>query len=39
VFDPAAETRVESAWMRTKSPVSPFLGGTLRGAVRETALG
>lgn len=39
VFDPAAETRVEAASMRTKSPVTPFLGRTLRGAVRETVLG
>jgi len=39
VFDPAAETRVAREWMRSKSPVSPFLGRTLRGAVRETVVG
>ncbi len=39
VFDPEAETEVTRTTMKTKSPVTPFLGETLAGKVRGTALG
>ncbi len=39
VFDPQAETSVARETMRTKSPVSPFLGETLAGKVLGTAFG
>jgi dihydroorotase len=39
VFDPEGETPVTRETMKTKSPVSPFLGETLAGKVRGTALG
>ena len=39
VFDPEGETPVTRETMKTKSPVSPFLGKTLAGKVRGTALG
>ena len=39
VFDPAAETVITREYLRTKSPVSPFLGETLSGKVRGTVLG
>ena len=39
VFDPEGETPVTRETMKTKSPVSPFLGETLAGKVRGTSLG
>lgn len=36
VFDPEAETTMSPDYFRTKSPVTPFLGKTLSGAIRET---
>lgn len=39
VFDPAAETTITRDYLRTKSPVSPFIGETLAGAIRGTTLG
>ncbi len=39
VFDPAASTRVEKAWFRSRSPVNPFIGREFAGAVRETVVG
>lgn len=39
VFDPEGETPVVRETMRTKSPVTPFLGETLAGKVRGTVLG
>jgi len=39
VFDPAAETAITREYLRTKSPVSPFLGETLAGKMRGTVLG
>ncbi len=39
VFDPGAETPVTRETMKTKSPVTPFLGATFAGKVRGTALG
>jgi dihydroorotase len=39
VFDPEGETPVTRETMKTKSPVSPFLGETLAGKVRGTVLG
>ncbi len=38
VFDPTAETAVTRDYLRTKSPVSPFLGETLGGAIRGTTV-
>lgn len=39
VFDPNAETTIESGYLKTKSHVSPFLGRSLAGAIRETVVG
>ncbi len=39
VFDPESETPVTRETMKTKSPVTPFLGKTLAGRVCGTALG
>jgi len=39
LFDPEGETAVTRETMKTKSPVSPFLGETLAGRVRGTVLG
>jgi dihydroorotase len=39
VFDPEGETPVVRETMKTKSPVTPFLGETLAGKVRGTVLG
>lgn len=39
VFDPDGETAVTRETMKTKSPVSPFLGEVLAGKVRGTVLG
>lgn len=39
LFDPEGVTPVARETMKTKSPVSPFLGETLAGKVRGTALG
>jgi dihydroorotase len=39
VFDPEGETFVSRETMKTKSPVSPFLGETLAGRVCGTVLG
>ncbi len=39
VFDPAGETHVARETMKSKSPVTPFLGETLAGKVRGTVLG
>lgn len=39
IFDPSAETTASRGWMKTKSSVSPFLGRTFAGAVRETVFG
>ncbi len=36
VFDPDGETRITSDYLRTKSPVTPFLGTVFAGAIRET---
>jgi len=36
VFDPGAETAITRDYLRTKSPVSPFIGETLAGAIRGT---
>ncbi len=38
VFDPAATTEITRDFLRTKSPVSPFLGESLRGAIRGTTV-
>jgi dihydroorotase len=38
VFDPAAQTAITRDYLRTKSPVSPFLGETLAGAMRGTTV-
>ena len=38
VFDPAAGTAITREYLRTKSPVSPFIGETLSGAIRGTAV-
>ena len=38
VFDPNAETVITREYLRTRSPVSPFLGETLTGAMRGTAV-
>ncbi|HQZ27274.1 MAG TPA: dihydroorotase [Verrucomicrobiales bacterium] len=38
VFDPNAETVITREYLRTRSPVSPFLGETLTGAMRGTAM-
>lgn len=39
VFDPEGETLVSRETMKTKSPVTPFLGETLAGRVRGTVFG
>jgi len=39
VFDPEAETIVTRDYLRAKSPVTPFLGRTFDGAIRETVVG
>jgi len=39
VFDPAAETRITRESLRTRGPVTPFLGRTLAGGIRHTVLG
>ena len=36
VFDPQGETKFEPAYFKTKSPISPFLGDTVKGAIRQT---
>src|SRR5690606_18996212 len=38
VFDPAAETAITRGYLRTKSPVSPFVGEILSGAIRGTTV-
>ena len=38
VFDPAAQTAITRDYLRTKSPVSPFIGETLSGAIRGTTV-
>ncbi len=38
IFDPNGETLVSKDYLKTKSPVSPFLGQTLKGAIRETVV-
>ena len=38
VFDPGGETVLTRDYFKTKSPVSPFLGRTLAGAIRETVI-
>lgn len=38
VFDPNAETEMKRDYFKTKSPVTPFLGKTLSGAIRETVV-
>ena len=39
LFDPEGETEITPDSMKTKSPVTPFLGRTFSGAIRETVLG
>ena len=39
LFDPEGETPVTRETMKTKSPVSPFLGETFAGTIRGTVLG
>lgn len=39
VFDPGAETAITRDYLRTKSPVTPFLDRTLAGAIRDTVVG
>ncbi len=39
VFDPAASTTISRDYLRTKSPVTPFMGETLSGAIRKTVVG
>lgn len=39
VFDPNAETAITREYLKTKSPVTPFLGRTLAGAIRQTVVG
>lgn len=36
VFDPGGETAITRDYLRTKSPVSPFIGETFAGAIRGT---
>lgn len=36
VFDPNGETTITADYLRTKSPVTPFLGKTFAGAIRST---
>ncbi len=38
VFDPTSETLVDRDYLKTASPVTPFLGKTLSGAIRETVV-
>ncbi|MEM1443196.1 MAG: dihydroorotase [Verrucomicrobiota bacterium] len=38
VFDPEAESKITREFFRTKSPVSPFLGRTFAGEIRETVV-
>ena len=38
VFDPAAKTAITRDYLRTKSPVSPFIGENLSGAIRGTTV-
>jgi len=38
IFDPNGETLVSKDYLKTKSSVSPFLGRTLKGAIRETVV-
>ena len=38
VFDPNATTTISRDYLKTKSPVSPFLGKTLKGEIRETVV-
>lgn len=38
VFEPAATTAITRDYLRTKSPVSPFIGETLAGAIRGTTV-
>ncbi|MEM9015908.1 MAG: dihydroorotase [Verrucomicrobiota bacterium] len=39
VFDPSGETAITPEALKTKSPVTPFLGTTFAGAIRETVVG
>lgn len=36
VFDPSAESTITEGYLKTNSPVTPFLGRTLSGAIKET---
>jgi dihydroorotase len=38
VFDPNGMTTISRDYLKTKSPVSPFLGKTLKGEIRETVV-
>ncbi len=38
VFDPNGETEITRDYLKTKSPVSPFLGKTLKGSILETVV-
>lgn len=38
VFDPEATTEITREYLQTKSPVTPFLGKTFAGAIRETVV-
>jgi len=38
VFDPKGETEITRGYLKTKSPVSPFLGRTLKGEIRQTVV-
>jgi len=38
IFDPEGETAVTREYFRSKSPVSPYLGRTLAGSIRETVV-
>lgn len=38
VFDPEGETELKRDYFKTKSPVTPFLGKTLKGAIRKTVV-
>lgn len=39
VFDPDGETEISRENLKTKSPVTPFLGRKFAGAIRETVFG
>ncbi|MEM7600477.1 MAG: dihydroorotase [Verrucomicrobiota bacterium] len=38
IFDPESETKIEKGFFESKSPVTPFLGRTLAGEIRETVV-